>query len=60
MGIEAGVGRERSREHDPPHECPFGMLTKDNHEGAVCLTLESWGRFWFLLLQAATHPGSIF
>ena len=50
MGIEAGVGRERSSEHDPPHECPFGMLTKDNHEGAVCLTLESWGRFWFLLL----------
>ena len=28
MGIEAGVGRERSREQDPPHECPFGMLTR--------------------------------
>ena len=49
MGTEAGVGSEGERRARPA----TGMLTRTIMR-AVCLILESWGRFWSLLCQAAT------
>ena len=55
METDAGVGSEAEQRALPAPRMSGQHAYQDNHEEAVCRTLESWGRFWSLLCQAATE-----